>query len=807
MTSSAVPMILPLSAPRVKPCASVGVGHFLALMLAAALFLLSSASADSVNGRTPFTVRDSIEMNRVIPFRNEWQASPASGVALFSPDREHFVIHVRRGDLTANRNRESLLLFDCKKLEAYLSGQQPIELVVRQVTKDWGEVSSVVWTSNSEIAFTAEDLRGISQIYAVDVNSRQVTQVTRSRTNVRGFAISQDQVVYFSVASDEVGDALVVGHRTVDELLSRDTWIHQRFFPRLEVWKLSRTTGSSTRLSMPTMRLVEPFQRIWLSPSGGSAVLIGPATDLPAHWGEYVLPDGRSLWSPTNEDDRDSVSSDLQFRVRYYIADLRSGSVRPLLDAPLGWPSNYSISGAFWMKDEKSVVVANSFMPLDRTSGQERERRRSEPAIVEVEPATGRTQLVAWEPVASNDEGRRSIAIDEISWDSGTSGLTLLKSSASAESQGAVSEPVSAYIERYLKHSDQWKGKRVGNASSSLSTLAVTIRQHLNERPNLVVYLEDCKCQRVVYDPNPRADAFTFGHASMLEWKDQNDISWRGALIKPPDWTEDRLYPLVIQTHGFQPTEFLIDGPYGVTTAFAAQAFANSGFMVLQVEDNVDAETEDMRAGFRYEAGIRAAIEKLVHDRLVDSTRVGIIGWSRTAFHALYLLSNNPKMFAAATLADGMQAGYVGHMLDVNASRDFIRQVQESVGGPPVIGSLDQWTGRHPLYALPHSLTPLRIEANGPYSLLTMWETYALMKYADKPVEMIYFPAGSHVLTKPRERLASQQGNVEWFQFWLQDKTSGDIAKRQQYADWQRMRARHQSFLSTSDEGSSTLAH
>ncbi len=38
-----------------------------------------------------------------------------------------------------------------------------------------------------------------------------------------------------------------------------------------------------------------------------------------------------------------------------------------------------------------------------------------------------------------------------------------------------------------------------------------------------------------------------------------------------------------MQTHGHSSEEFLLDGPSGVTTAFAAQPLAGVGFLVLQL--------------------------------------------------------------------------------------------------------------------------------------------------------------------------------------------------------------------------------
>jgi hypothetical protein len=58
----------------------------------------------------------------------------------------------------------------------------------------------------------------------------------------------------------------------------------------------------------------------------------------------------------------------------------------------------------------------------------------------------------------------------------------------------------------------------------------------------------------------------------------------------------------------------------------------------------------------------------------------------------------------------------------------------------------------------------------------------------EKPVELIYLPDAVHILVKPWERLTSQQGNVDWFCFWLKGEEDEDPKKHEQYERWRGMR-------------------
>jgi hypothetical protein len=53
---------------------------------------------------------------------------------------------------------------------------------------------------------------------------------------------------------------------------------------------------------------------------------------------------------------------------------------------------------------------------------------------------------------------------------------------------------------------------------------------------------------------------------------------------------------------------------------------------------------------------------------------------------------------------------------------------------------------------------------------------------------MVMMQDGKHVLQKPWQRMISQQGNVDWFTFWLKGQEDPDPAKADQYARWRHMR-------------------
>jgi hypothetical protein len=107
----------------------------------------------------------------------------------------------------------------------------------------------------------------------------------------------------------------------------------------------------------------------------------------------------------------------------------------------------------------------------------------------------------------------------------------------------------------------------------------------------------------------------------------------------------------------------------------------------------------------------------------------------------------------------------------------------------PSGASLDLWLKNAPGFNLDRVTAPVRIEEYAYGSLLGGWEWFSGLSFRAKPVELIWIPFGTHLLVKPWERLVSQRGNVDWFDYWLQGRSDPDPAKKQQYQRWEAMRA------------------
>jgi dipeptidyl aminopeptidase/acylaminoacyl peptidase len=186
-------------------------------------------------------------------------------------------------------------------------------------------------------------------------------------------------------------------------------------------------------------------------------------------------------------------------------------------------------------------------------------------------------------------------------------------------------------------------------------------------------------------------------------------------------------------------------------------------------------------------AGYETAVSELVKDGLVNSERIGIIGFSRTCFYVMEALTTSALHIKAASITDGVMENYLQYMMMVDVP-GFANENDAMVGARPFGAGLQRWLQHSPVFNMDKVSAALQVVAEGRADLPFMWEPYAAMRYLHKPVDLILLNNNEHVLSNPAARLVSQGGAVDWMRFWLQDYEDSDSSKSEQYVRWRKLR-------------------
>lgn len=298
----------------------------------------------------------------------------------------------------------------------------------------------------------------------------------------------------------------------------------------------------------------------------------------------------------------------------------------------------------------------------------------------------------------------------------------------------------------------------------------------------------------MILDPNPHLrEQYSLGRVETIRWQTKGGGAWRGLLYYPVDYQQGKSYPLVIQTHGVQSeSEFNLYG-WGPGTGpgvsfYAAQMLAGKGIMVLQTHGPADdGDVDPAQEGPEVAEAYVAAIDLLDARGIVDRQRVGLTGFSRTGWHALYALTHSTFPYAAAITSDNINGGYVEATFATPGIMDA------AVGQPPFGDGLQAWLRESPAFNVERIQAPLRMEIqSGPLlNAVHSWELFSRLRRLQKPVEFFvapYIDQGSHQVQNPTQILSSKEGAVDWLDFWLRGREDDDVAKRAQYVRWRELR-------------------
>jgi dipeptidyl aminopeptidase/acylaminoacyl peptidase len=732
---------------------------FLILCVIHSAAVAASARSESKIGETnkrPVAVSDSIQMTNAGDVDTFWGPPLASQLAHYSPDGKRVMMIIRRGNLNENTNEYSLLLWRTADL---LQSPQTNIIVKMSSSSNRPAIEALQWLGDSErISFLGENPKELHQLYVYDIRTRTLRRITNHPTNVISYSITPNGSSVAYIAEDhsrsiwdEKGrrEGILVSTQPLINLLSGQAPGEDELF--------FQPAGKAARRIRIASEIRQRDPSVSISPNADYIVLPVLVRDVPEIWKEYSDGEMNRVVAQVL---RPGESSELR---EYELIKTSTGKGQIVLGSPL-CPTRPQ--GVAWSPDGQSLVLSNIYLPLEGVDATERAARQSSPSTVALRISVG-----GFTKITSDD-----LLLD--GWDVETSLLHFEDFTCVAAIQ----------CQRDVFFS--WSGLDWATHSSpeaKETSPKIFLEEDVNTPPR-VFAVDTVKHEKaILLDLNPQFKSLIFGKVEEIHWKgsDGHDVS--GGLYYPVHYVPGKKYPLVIQTHGWVPKVFWIDGAF--KTAFAAQALAGKDIMVLQADEGFS-DPETQQEVEREVATFEGAIEFLQKKALVDPEKIGIIGFSRTCLFVEYALTHSKYHFAAAALTDGVDGGYFQYTAFLNASPGWAQDFEGVNGGIPSGDGLKSWMERSPSFGIEKVHIPVRITALNPTSTLLEWEWFVMLQRLDRPVEMILIQDGAHILEKPWDRMISQQGNVDWFAFWLKNEQDPDPQKAPEYFRWKEFRNR-----------------
>lgn len=701
------------------------------------------------------TVREVVEFKRIL------QPRDANANALreqVSADGTRAFIVTRKADVANDKNRYEIQLLHLTPDRLTARHVPAPETVLSVDITDDSDIArpaiqDVRWWDDRTLIFLARLKDTSFQVYRLDLPTRELVQLTREVNPIVSYAASRGmkRLVYaVQLPNPPLRDgarSVVVGNQSFWSVKFGQNDMRSQY-------RMFRYYVADLGGQQPARALGGPFAEgnaalphVSISPDGRWALLPRYERARTLEWArQYPMVDevvktfGHSLRS----DPLSYFSRPLAYTARRMVAwRLDDGTEQTVLDAPDdALPSGgQDRTDRFWQGSGASVVLAGTHLPMKAKS-----RVSAASHVIEYWPDSGRWSVIA----------------------------TLAGRVQNAEALEDGFFVIDGRKRREFRRlpGGGWHETSGGSQQPQDSRLSWTPRvvESLNQPPDVVATGPAGQAVRLT-TLNPQFDASTWGSMQPFSWRDPKGRQWDGGLMTGSGMDRKSRYPLVIQTYGFSPSRFYLDGPNvydGGTSGFAGRAFLRDGILVLAMpwRPSSGAVRDERQANQQFAEGVRGAVQTLVREGRVDPARVGILGWSATGERVLNLVTFDDLPIRAATLLDGDANTFFSLTVTYGANDAMWAHKQETNRGLPYGPKLASWARNDPSMNTDCIRAALRIETYGPW-VLNNWDLYALLRRQYKPAEMIVIPGGSHALAQPSERMVSLQGNVDWYRFWL----------------------------------------
>ena len=620
------------------------------------------------------------------------------GIAI-SPDGKHIAYTVRTTEWKENR-------YDT---EIWLSrdGGKPVQIT--RTPK--GNSTTPRWSPDGRwIGFVA-DRGSKQQVYLIGAMGGEAVQLTRAKEGVNNFRWSPDGKSIAFTSNESESQAMKDRKEKYGEFTVEDgDWVQtQLWVTAVDADKIA--DGDSivaTRLTENTAITVGNF--VW-SPDGSRIAF--------DHTADPLITSGST--------------ADIS------IVTVATKAVTPLVRGPGG------DQGPVWSPDGESLLYSSS--AGDTTSNFYKNNQVFRIAASGGEPrrlgAGFDEQIfgIAWNPAgayftAFNKTRRHIYRLDP--------------------STGAVTKAAESPLDIYGLDMTP-DGRTAAISAQSASTLSEVYRVTM---PAARAALAP---QRVT-DFSAQIAAWPIGKSEVVSWKSQDGATIEGVLSMPKDFDPAKKYPLFVVIHGGptgidtpQPVPFYVypipqwvaEGALVLRPNYRGSAGYGEAFRALNVKNLGVGDMWDVMSG----------VESLVARGIVDSARMGAMGWSQGGYISAFLTTNTNK-FKAISVGAGI-SNWVTYYVATDI-HPFTRQYLKATpwDDPGIYARTSGMTN------IKQAKTPTLIQ-HGEFDrrvpIQNAYELFQGLQDVGVPTRLVVYKGFGHGINKPKEQLAAAQHNWDWF--------------------------------------------
>jgi dipeptidyl aminopeptidase/acylaminoacyl peptidase len=263
---------------------------------------------------------------------------------------------------------------------------------------------------------------------------------------------------------------------------------------------------------------------------------------------------------------------------------------------------------------------------------------------------------------------------------------------------------------------------------------------------------------------NDQITDWKVARSEIIRWKSKDGVVIEGVLHKPSDYNPSKKYPLLVVIHG-GPTG--IDTPTPVTGGvYPVVQWLNKGCLVLRPNYRGSAgygeafrslNVKNLGVGDMWD--VMSGVDYLDKKGMIDKTKMGCMGWSQGGYISAFLTTNTDA-FKAISVGAGI-SNWMTYYVNTDI-HPFTRQYLKAT--PWSDEAIYKKTS--PMTNINKAKTPTLIQHGEFDKRVPIANGYELLQgLRDKnvPAELVVYKGFGHRITKPKERLAANWHNWQWF--------------------------------------------
>jgi dipeptidyl aminopeptidase/acylaminoacyl peptidase len=266
-------------------------------------------------------------------------------------------------------------------------------------------------------------------------------------------------------------------------------------------------------------------------------------------------------------------------------------------------------------------------------------------------------------------------------------------------------------------------------------------------------------------DANPQVRSFALGGTEEITWKSGDGKMVGGVFTRPVGYVPGRRYPLVVIIHG-GPASADVLGFHS-----NAQVYAGAGYAVLRPNyrgsTNYGEAHKTAIVGNYFQKGyedIMTGVDHLIAQGIVDSTRMGVFGWSAGGHWSNWILTHTNRFKAISSGAG------TSNWISMYAQSDVQRNRQFYLGDKLPYDDFDAYWNQSPLKYIKNAKTPTMIHVvkgdprvPSPQSE----ELHMALKRLGVPTELFVYPGESHGIPDPRNQFVKATAEMAWMDYYV----------------------------------------